>query len=165
MATENRVVGHVQNPLRRAQHGVVGGLVAGLAMGALVQVVLGQMTAIGALYTLGDPNLTVGWVAHLFHSVLFGAVFALARGPELAERFVDGYPAGLVSGLAFGTALWAVNIVFVWPIWQNSVGLGVAAPPVPNLAVQPLVGHLVYGALLGLVIVALGSRTGPSSAG
>jgi hypothetical protein len=164
MATETRSVRSVQNPMDRLQHGIAGGLVAGVVMGVLVQVVMGQMTAIGALYTLGEPSLTVGWVAHLFHSALFGAVFGVAAGPARVERLVEGYAAGLLSGAAFATTLWAVNIVFVWPLWQNSVGLGVAAPPVPNLAVQPLVGHVVYGAILGLVVVALSSKTGSPGA-
>mgnify|MGYP000079584357 FL=1 len=164
MATETRSLARVQNPVDRLQHGVAGGLLAGLAMGVLVQVVLGRMTAIGALYTLGEPSLTVGWVAHLFHSVLFGALFAVAGGPGLVERLaarspvgdsLDGYPAGLLAGTAFATALWAVNIGFVWPVWLETVGLG--GPPIPNFAVQPLVGHLVYGALLGLAVVALES--------
>jgi len=172
MATETRSLAHVQNPVDRLQHGLAGGLVAGLAMGLLVQLVLERMTAIGALYTLGDPSLTVGWLAHLFHSALFGALFAVAGGPGLVERLtvrspvgesLDGYPAGLLGGIAFATALWAVNIGFVWPVWLGTVGLG--GPPVPNFAVQPLVGHLVYGGLLGLAVVALGSRTGQSTAG
>jgi two-component system OmpR family sensor kinase len=162
MATETRSLARVQNPVDRLQHGVGGGLVAGLAMGLLVQLVLGRMTAIGALYTLGDPSLTVGWVAHLFHSVLFGALFAVAGGPGLVEGLaarspvgdsIEGYPAGLIGGLAFATALWTVNIVFVWPVWLGTVGLG--GPSVPNLAVQPLVGHLVYGAILGVVVVSV----------
>jgi len=166
MATETRSLAQVQNPVDRLQHGVAGGLLAGLAMGLLVQVVLGRMTAIGALYTLGEPSLTVGWLAHLFHSVLFGALFSVAGGPRLVERLaarssvgdaVDGYPAGLLAGIVFATALWAVNIGFLWPVWLGTVGLG--GPPVPNFAVQPLVGHLVYGALLGLAVVALGWRT------
>jgi hypothetical protein len=166
MATETRSLARVQNPVDRLEHGVAGGFVAGLAMGVLVQLVLERMTVIGALYTLGDPSLTVGWVAHLFHSALFGALFSVAAGPGLVGRLaarspagdaLDGYPAGLLAGTAFATALWAVNIGFVWPVWLGTVGLG--GPPVPNLAVQPLVGHLVYGALLGLSVVALGSRT------
>jgi hypothetical protein len=166
MATETRSLARAQNPIDRLSHGVAGGLVAGLAMGVMVQLVLGRMTAIGALYTLGEPSLTVGWVAHLFHSALFGALFAVAGGPRLVERLVvrtpigdtlDGYPAGLLGGVVLATALWAVNIGFVWPVWLGTVGLG--GPPVPNFAVQPLVGHLVYGALLGLAVVALGSRT------
>jgi len=163
MATETRSVRTVQNPFARLQHGVAGGLLAGVVMGALVQVVMGQMTAIGALYTLGEPSLTVGWVAHLFHSALFGALFGVAAGPTRVSRLVSGYPAGVVSGAAFASALWAVNIVIVWPLWQNSVGLGVAAPPVPNLSVQPLVGHVVYGAILGLVVVALSSKSSGSA--
>jgi hypothetical protein len=154
MATETRTAPVVSNPYERVQHGVAGGLVAGLAMGAMLQFVLGVMPAVGALYTLGEPSLTVGWVAHLVHSVLFGAVFAVIGGPALLGDYLDGYAAGVVSGAAFGTALWAVNVVVIWPLWLSAVSLS-GGPGFPYLAVQPLVGHLVYGVLLGVVVTVL----------
>lgn len=124
------------------------GVLAGVAFGVVMQFVLGRMTAVGAMYTLGDPSLSIGWVAHLGHSALFGAIFGLLADTgavrERARRLAPA--AGL--GAAFATALWLVNVVLVWPLWLNSVGFG-ATVPFPNLAVLPLAGHLVWGVLLG----------------
>ena len=53
----------------------------------------------------------------------------------------------MIAGLAFGIALWAVNIGLGWPLWINYVGLG-AGLAVPHFAPLPLVGHVVYGAIL-----------------
>jgi hypothetical protein len=154
MATETRSRYGAHSPLTRAQHGLVGGLVAGAAMGLLLQFVLGVMPAIGALYTLGDPSLTVGWVAHLVHSVLFGGLFAVAGGPGIVGDYVGGLPGGALAGGLFATALWAVNVVFLWPAWLSAVSIG-SAPSAPYLAPLPLVGHLVYGLLLGGIVAAV----------
>jgi len=147
--------------MTRLQHGAAGGAVAGVVFGLLIQFALDRMTAIGAMYTLGDPSLSVGWIAHIAHSVLFGAFFAVLGGPRLVS-FLDGYAAGAVSGLAYGAVLWAVNIVVLWPLWLGAVSLA-AAPSAPYLAPRPLVGHLVYGLLLGLAVTALGARAAGAS--
>lgn len=124
------------------------GVLAGLVFGAIIQLGLGRMTAIGAMYTLGDPSLTVGWLAHGFHSALFGAFFGLLADTDRVRGYATSVPASAALGAAFAVALWAVNIVFVWPVWLNAVSFA-ADFSVPNVAVMPLVGHLVWGVLLG----------------
>lgn len=127
----------------------IAGVVAGLVFGLLIQFRLERMQAIGAMYTLGSPSLSIGWIAHLVHSALFGAIFAILVGYGLAE-YARKPTTAVPLAAAYGVALWALNIVFLWPAWLNGVGLG-NAPPLPNVAVMPLVGHVVWGALLGLV--------------
>ncbi|WP_256296040.1 hypothetical protein [Haloarchaeobius salinus] len=135
------------------------GLLAGVAFGLLIQFRLQRMTAIGAMYTLGDPSLTVGWVAHILHSVVFGALFGLLVDRPPLRQHVWKYHGGVGLALAYAVALWAVNIVFLWPLWLNGVGFG-ADLPLPNLARMPLVGHVVYGLLLGLFLAAFARLAG-----
>jgi hypothetical protein len=146
--TETDRTGHQHTPAAVVGRTAVVGVVAGLAFGVLLQFVVGRMTAIGAMYTLGEPSLTIGWVAHVFHSGLFGAFFGLlADTGRLRDVATNLVPAtGL--GVAYAAGLWAVNVVFVWPLWLNATTFG-AQIPLPNLAVLPLVGHLVWGVLLG----------------
>ena len=59
--------------LRTWGGGVVAGLVAGVGMGLVIQFGAGTMALVGALY--GFPTVFAGWVAHLFHSVVFALVF------------------------------------------------------------------------------------------
>jgi hypothetical protein len=125
------------------------GVLAGVVFGVMIQQLLGRMTAIGAMYTLGEPSLTTGWIAHLFHSALFGAIFGVAVDSNALRSYATRAHTGLALGGAYATGLWLVNIVFIWPLWLNSVGFGTQIP-FPNLAPMPLVGHLVWGALLGL---------------
>lgn len=135
--------------IRRA---TLAGLMGGILFGVMIQFGLNRMGAIGAMYTLGSPSLSVGWVAHVGHSVLFGAVFGFVAETDVFFERATTVPDGIGLGLAFGITLWAVNIVFLWPLWLGTVGLG-AAPSLPFLpAIQPLVGHLVYGGILGTVV-------------
>lgn len=130
---------------------VLAGLVGGLAFGLLIQFALERMTAIGAMYTLGEPSLSIGWVAHLFHSVLFGAAFGLVSEHQPIRGFVGrNLATATVAGAVFGVILWSVNIVVLWPLWLQAVSFGPAAGmSVPFLAVRPLVGHVIYGLITG----------------
>jgi hypothetical protein len=155
--TKTDGTGHQHGPTAVVGRTAVVGVVAGLVFGVLLQLVIGRMTAIGAMYTLGEPSLTVGWVAHLFHSALFGAFFGLladtGRLRDAATSFLPG--AGL--GAAYAAGLWAVNVAVIWPLWLNATSFG-AQIPFPNLAIMPLVGHLVWGVLLGAGTVVALSR-------
>ncbi|MEF8757144.1 MAG: hypothetical protein V5A33_02795 [Halobacteriales archaeon] len=126
------------------------GVVAGVVFGVVIQFRLERMTAIGAMYTLGDPQLSVGWLAHLVHSALFGALYGLTVDRKAFDGVADRPTSGLLLGGGYGAALWAVNIVVIWPLWLGAVGVA-NAPSLPFLAALPLVGHLVYGGLMGLL--------------
>ncbi len=151
MATTTRSTAPHQHrsPWTALGRGAGSGLVAGLVFGLLIHFVLGRMVTIGALYTLGDPSLTVGWLAHVFNSLLFGGIFGLFALSNRLEPYLARVPTAVGAGLAFGTALYVVNIGFIWPLWLNRVGLG-ASMSVPFLPLLPFVGHLVYGFILGL---------------
>lgn len=138
----------LDDPFAGVKRATFAGLLAGIVFGLLVQFRLERMGAIGALYTLGDPSVTVGWVAHGVHSVLFGAAFGfLVDRPPLRVHAEDVLTGPLVGGL-YALGLWAVNIAFIWPAWLGAVSAP-NAPGLPYLAVMPLVGHLLYGLLLG----------------
>lgn len=154
MSTTTDVVDDVRSDTDLVRWGALAGLVAGLAFGLLIQFRLQSMTAVGAMYTLGEPSVTAGWVAHVVHSVVFGALFGLVVDREPLDRYVGTYTGGIGLAVGYAVVLWAVNIVFVWPLWLNNVGFG-AELPLPNVATMPLVGHVVYGTLLGLVVAVL----------
>lgn len=125
--------------------GAIGGFVAGVVFGLMIQFVMGIMPVIGAMY--GMPGLASGWIAHLFHSVIFGLIYAgLAAVPSLAA-YAREETTGAGLGAAYGVVVWLVAAGFVMPVWMSAVGL--EAPPIPNLDAMSLVGHLVYGVVLG----------------
>lgn len=133
------------------------GVAAGVVFGVMIQFVLGRMTTIGALYTLGDPSLSIGWIAHMIHSGLFAIVYALATRLDALRAYADAPTTGVVTGAAFGFVLWFVNIGFLWPVWLNAVGVGSLPVPYHAEAIRPLVGHLIWGGLLGVLFPLFGA--------
>ncbi|NHN60578.1 MULTISPECIES: hypothetical protein [Halorussus] len=129
---------------RTWSNAVLGGVAGGLVCGVLLQA-MGTMPTIASLY--GPEGATAGWVAHLFHSVVFALVFAAALGRT------DYRDAGLVPitalGVGYGVVLWTVAAAVAMPLWLGALGLD--APAVPNLDALMLVGHVLYGAVLGAV--------------
>lgn len=128
--------------------GVAAGLAGGVVMGAMLTV---QMTpviqnAIPAMYFLS--GIAMGWLVHLFHAAVLGLVFAAAvsRAPALADTRLKAVGAGV----AYGVVLWVVLAALVMPVWLGAVGFP-AVPPFPNLNPTSLVGHVVYGGVLGAV--------------
>jgi len=125
--------------------GIVSGLVGGVVMGAMLTM---QMTpviqnAIPAMY--GLSGLAAGWGAHLFHSAVLGLVFA--AGLKAVPSLADTRGKSIAAGVAYGVVLWVVLAALVMPVWLGAVGF--PAPPLPNLNPMSLVGHVVYGAVLG----------------
>ncbi|MFB6268202.1 MAG: hypothetical protein ABEI31_11125 [Halodesulfurarchaeum sp.] len=149
----------VLNADRNWQTGAIAGFIAGLPFGILIQFVVGAMGAVGALW--GFPmNIAAGWVIHLLNSVIFGLVFAFLVSFDVFEPYRDSWLSAAGLGLVYGAVLWFVNIGFVWPIWLGAVGFppGPAALPVPYFAVKPLIGHLVYGVVLGALYPVTATR-------
>lgn len=120
------------------------GLVAGVVMGAYMHVTTGVVPVIGALY--GTKSLLVGVLTHEFHSLVFGLIYAgiLAVLPRWWQA---AGPGKVGVGAAWGTVLWLVASGFVMPIWLNLVEI---AAPIPNLTLNSLLAHLLWGSVLGL---------------
>jgi two-component system OmpR family sensor kinase len=134
------------------------GVLAGVVFGVMIQFLLQRMTAIGALYTLGEPSVSIGWIAHMGHSAIFGLLFGVLSWWRPVSDRISSPVGSVVGGGLYGGSLWLVNIVLVWPLWLNAVSAPMS-PPFPFLvSVQPLFGHLVWGVLLGGIYWGLRNR-------
>ena len=114
--------------------GAAAGLIAGTVMGVMLTVMMTPVIqrAIPAMY-----GLAVGWLARPFHAAVLGVVFAvLARSVGVEDDPVRS------------AVLWVALAAFVMPVWLGAVGFP-GVPPLPNFNPMSLVGHLVYGAVLG----------------
>ncbi len=72
----------------------------------------------------------------------------MLQATALEER-LDSNLTIAVAGLAYGIVLWIVLASFVMPAWVGAMtGM---SPPVPDWNAQSLMGHAVYGVILGLL--------------
>ena len=135
-------------------HGAVGGVLGGIAFGLIMQFVIPAPVlemAIPAMYGVEGPALAAGWAFHLFHAAVLGLVYVAAVRLGGLGGYAASAGSGIGLGAAYGVVVWAALAVIVMPIWLSTVGFP-GAPPLPNVAVPSLVGHVVYGAVLGVYV-------------
>ncbi len=129
-----------------AYGGLAGGLIFGMMMG-----MMGMLPMIGSM--VGQPTAAAGFAVHMVNSVIIGAGFAILLG-----RFVGGTRSGVGVGLAYGGAWWILGPLTLMPLFMG-MGFGVNWNAAAATAMLPsLVGHLVYGGVLGLVYAWLRDR-------
>lgn len=127
-------------------------LVGGVGMGLVLWGLTDTLPAVGGLY--GAQSLAIGWILHLFHSVVFGILFvALVEGPLFQGNWTNGRRIAL--GVGYGLLLWVVAAGVVMPLWLNAVGIESA---IPRLTAPSLLGHVTWGALLGGLYSVLADR-------
>ena len=128
---------------RELKWGAYGGLAGGLIFGMLMGM-MGMLPMIGSM--IGQPTAAAGFAVHMANSVIIGVGFAIVLG-----RFVSGTPSGVGIGLAYGGVWWILGPLTLMPLLMG-MGLGVNWNAAAAAAMLPsLVGHLVYGGVLGLV--------------
>lgn len=138
--------------------GIGAGLAAGLVFGMMMQMMSAPtpnggampMMAMVAMVVRSDSVL-VGWIYHLFNSAIIGAVFAWLTGERL-----QGLSAGIGWGAAYGVVWWILGALLLMPVF---LGMPPFAPlmiePMRPVAMGSLMGHLIYGVILGGVFVML----------
>jgi uncharacterized membrane protein YagU involved in acid resistance len=102
---------------------------------------LPKMDIPGMLAQFSGLPLGVGWIVH------FGIGTVLALGYTLVRERIPG-PA-IVSGALYGIAPWLMAQIVVMPMMGMGLFSGAAAP-----AMGSLIGHLIYGGVVGLVYAA-----------
>lgn len=151
-APESNRPGVGSESLRNA---AVAGVVAGVAMGLILQTFTGEMGIIGALY--GIQTNVVGWTTHLFHSVVFGTVFVAAATVDSLNHYAESLSGTITLGILYGVLLWLVAAGVVMGVWLNLVGIPAS---IPSLGIVSLIGHTVWGALIGILVSVLPTEVG-----
>jgi uncharacterized membrane protein YagU involved in acid resistance len=124
--------------------GLAGTVVMSLMMRFVAPIMLGHPMDIASLIgKMMGGSLAMGLVVHLMNGVvIFPAVYAL-----VAFRMLPGPP--VLRGTLWGGVLWLLAEAVVMPM----AGAGFFSAEIggATAAVAALIGHLVYGALLGLI--------------
>jgi len=93
-------------------------------------------------------SLVVGWLAHLGHGILFGLVFAVVMDDPSLVSVSGRIWTAVLAGVVFGIVLAVVGTGIVLPMWSRAAGFS-PAPAIPFVTAALLVGHVVFGAVLG----------------
>ncbi|MBI1733545.1 MAG: hypothetical protein HYR51_00080 [Candidatus Rokubacteria bacterium] len=140
--------------------GVGAGLIAGVVFGMMMQMMMAPtpegarmpMMAMVAKVVRSDSML-VGWLYHLFNSAVIGAIFGWVAS------HIGGYGRGLGWGALYGAFWWVLGGLVLMPVLLGMPAFApIAMEPMRPVAMGSLVGHLVYGLILGGVYVSLQRR-------
>ncbi|MCE0488086.1 hypothetical protein [Ornithinimicrobium sediminis] len=126
-------------------HGVAGGLAGGVVFGVLMQM-MDMMPMVAML--VGSEAVAVGWVVHLAISAFIGAAFVVLLGAR-----VSSLGTGLGLGVAWGLVWWVLGALVAMP-----ARLGMPLFEINDMSLQSLMGHVVFGAVLGAVVAVMGGR-------
>jgi hypothetical protein len=135
---------------------IAAGVVAGVVFGILMHMMTaptpegGRMPVIAMVgQIVGSPTVVVGWLYHLFNSAIIGGIFGWLLGPR-----VGGYGSGLGWGAAYGFAWWILGGLILMPVLLGMPPFApLTMPEMQMVAMGSLVGHLVYGLILGGLFV------------
>ncbi|MGV8896311.1 MAG: hypothetical protein ACOH10_04010 [Rhodoglobus sp.] len=126
---------------RRALAGIVGGVAGGIAFGILMAM-MGMLPMIAAM--VGSTSAVVGFIVHIGMSIMIGLGLTVLFGNLL----LTSYPRGIVVGLGYGAVWWVLGPLMVMPMM-----FGMPLFTIDTPALFSLMGHLIYGAILGAVAV------------
>jgi len=147
--------------MSRITAGILAGLVAGVVFGMAMQVMTaptpdgGKVPMMAMVAQVVKSNsLAVGWLYHLFNSAVIGALFGALLGSRATS-----YGSSAIWGGLYGVGWWVLGGLILMPVL---LGMPAFAPlmmePMRPVAVGSLLGHLVYGVILGAGYVWLTGR-------
>lgn len=122
---------------KRILHGVLGSLAGGVIMGIAMQM-MGMIGMIGMM--VGSESIAVAWLVHLVISAGFGVAYPLLFG-NMQRQWL--------GGLIYGFIWFLLGPLTLMPLFM---GMGVQWSMAAVVgSMMSLVGHLMYGVVLGLV--------------
>lgn len=137
--------------LRATGYGALAGLAGGLLF-TLVIVLVDALPTVAGIVGMASP--TVGLIVHLVIAQLIGVTYAV-----LFRRRSFDLASGIGWGVSYGFAWWVLGALTLLPVLTGGTPLWSAAGMAASF--PSLVGHLAYGAALGVVYYRLEDRTNP----
>lgn len=119
--------------------GVSGGLAGGIVFGALMAM-MGVLPMIASM--VGSDSAVVGMIIHLMLSVVIGLGLTVLVGRFLLTHTLRA----ALTGMAYGILWWVMGPLVAMPLM-----FGMPLFTIDQAALLSLMGHIVYGAILGIV--------------
>ncbi|MGI8895282.1 MAG: hypothetical protein ACR2HE_06460 [Casimicrobiaceae bacterium] len=137
----------------RITAGIVAGLIAGVAFGMMMQIMTAPKPGGGEMpmmvmvaNVVRSDSLVIGWLYHLFNSAVTGGIF----GWLLGDR-IRGYGAATGWGALYGVAWWILGALILMPLLLGMPAFApLMMPPMRPVAMGSLIGHLVFGVIVGV---------------
>jgi len=147
----------------RISSGALAGIAGGLVFGVLMQLMSAPTPEGGTMPMMAmvamvvrSESLFVGWIYHLFNSAVIGGLF----GWLLGER-ARSYGSGLAWGAVWGVVWWVLGGLILMPLVLGMPAFAsLRMAPMRPVAFGSLIGHVIYGLVLGAAFVRLRARTG-----
>ncbi len=142
----------------RITDGAIAGIAGGLVFGIMMQMMNaptpdGQSMPMMSMVAMvvRSKSLAVGWLYHLFNSAVIGGLFGL-----FFDARVRSIPTGLAWGAAWGAIWWVLGALILMPLLLGMEAFAsLKMPAMRPVAMGSLMGHLVYGLILGGVYARL----------
>ena len=131
---------------QRVLAGVVGGVAGGAVFGMLMAV-MGMLPMIAMM--VGSDVAAGGVGIHMKISIVIGLGLTVLFGNLL----LTGYLRGLIVGMVYGAVWWVLGPLVIMPMM-----MGMPLFTVDSTALFSLMGHVIYGGILGVVAVAVLAR-------
>jgi hypothetical protein len=143
--------------------GIIAGLIAGVVMGIMMTLMHAPTPDGGSVPMMAmvamvvkSKSLAVGWLYHLFNSAVIGGLFGWFLGSRITHY---GNASGW--GAAYGFIWWILGGLILMPIFLGMPAFApLQMPMMRPVAFASLMGHLIFGVILGLLFLPL-RRTAP----
>lgn len=141
--------------------GIVAGLIAGVVFGIMMTLMHAPAPDGGTMpmmamvaKVVGSTSLAAGWLYHLFNSAVIGGLFGWLLG-----RRVGGFGSAAGWGAAYGLLWWVLGGLILMPMF---LGMPAFAPlqMMRPVAMASLLGHVIFGLILGTAFVSLRGSAG-----
>ena len=138
--------------------GIIAGLIAGVVFGIMMAVTHaptpdgGSMPMMGMVaQVVGSSSLVVGWLYHLFNSAVIGGLFGWILGTR-----IGAYGSGAGWGAAYGVLWWVLGGLILMPVFLGMPAFApLQMPMMRPVAFASLMGHVIFGIILGAAFVPL----------
>jgi hypothetical protein len=147
--------------------GIVGGLIAGVVFGMMMTMMRAPTPHGGSVRVMtmiamivGSTSVTLGWLYHLVNSAVIGGLFGWLMGTRIAQGWNV-----LVLGVVYGLAWWMVGGLVLMPLLLGmSPFAPLLMPPMRMVAAGSMMGHAIFGLILGFSVARLETQAVPRRA-
>jgi len=123
--------------------GLGGGLVFGIMMG-----MMGMLAMVGML--AGQESAVIGFIIHMLISAFIGVTFGI-----IATRLPSGWGATVIGSAVYGIVWWVLGALIMMPLM---LGMTHMVFVIGGPQWMSLVGHIIYGVVMGVLFVPLSQR-------